>query len=135
MLFGPRAGKLQALLNQECPIWVCQVNRLIVNIVKNASAGKLYGGNPPASLCEWLVFDVSVLEQLMLDRPLLILVALNKVWFSNVILKIGLITGRNFLLTVSESFTLVIYEFAIFIDFRQWLKIKLWFDFYLLDTD
>ena len=71
----------------------------------------------------------------MLDRPLLLFVALNFVWFSNVIFQIMLQTGWKVLLAVSESFTLVIYEFAIFIDFRQWLKVELWFDFYLLNTD
>ena len=71
----------------------------------------------------------------MLDRPLLLFVALNFVWFSNVIFQIMLQTGWKVLLAVSESFTLVIYEFSIFIDFHQWLKIELWLDFYLLNTD
>ena len=71
----------------------------------------------------------------MLDRPLLLFVALNCVWFSNVIFQIMLQTGWKVLLAVSESFTLVIYEFAIFIDFHQWLKIELWLDFYPLNTD
>ena len=71
----------------------------------------------------------------MLDRPLLLFVALNFVWFSNVIFHIMLQTGWKVLLAVSESFTLVIYEFVIFINFHQWLKIELWLDFYLLNTD
>ena len=70
----------------------------------------------------------------MLDRPLLLFVALNFVWFSNVIFQIMLQTGWKVLLAVCESFTLVIYEFAISY-FHQWLKIELRFNFYPLNTD
>ena len=82
-----------------------------------------------------MIFDISILQLLMHDCPLLILVALNIVWFSrHIMFQIMFQTGRTFLLAVSESFTLVIYEFAIFC-LRQWLQIELWFDFYPLDTD
>ena len=82
-----------------------------------------------------MIFDISILQLLMHDRPLLILVALNIVWFSrHIMFQIMFQTGRTFLLAVSESFTLVIYDFAISC-LRQWLQIELWFDFYPLDTD